>query len=195
MIKADMSKLRVEIKHYDDPWQTIKDATMTTIGKDKGAYPDTDWKTKLIMCEHSPIRIGAITYKIYNAPSFVHGHLVRHHVGSVPFISTLRADRNNYTEVPDRNTLQDGTYHDNFQSIIDKSRKRLCNCASEETQATWRAVLTEIATVEPELVKACVPNCVYRGFCPEMFGCGYDKTDEFQEKIKEYRVLINRGDM
>ena len=45
-------------------WQQIKDATMTTIGKDKGSYPDHDWKLKLLMAEHSPIRLGFVILKI-----------------------------------------------------------------------------------------------------------------------------------
>ena len=53
--KPDLSKLRVEVRHYTDMWQAIKDATMTTIGKDSGKYPDEVWKSKLLMAEHSPI--------------------------------------------------------------------------------------------------------------------------------------------
>ena len=32
--------MRVEIKWAEDMWQQIKDAAMTTIGKDKGGYPN-----------------------------------------------------------------------------------------------------------------------------------------------------------
>ena len=61
MNKPDLSKMRVEIKWAEDMWQQIKDATMTTIGKDKGSYPNHDWKLKLLMAEHSPIRLGSVT--------------------------------------------------------------------------------------------------------------------------------------
>ena len=94
MNKPDLSKMRVEIKWAEDMWQQIKDATMTTIGKDKGSYPDHDWKLKLLMAEHSPVRLGFVILKIYDAPQFVHGHLVRHSNGVVPFVSSLRSDRN-----------------------------------------------------------------------------------------------------
>lgn len=106
MNKPDLTKMRVEIKWAEDMWQQIKDATMTTIGKDKGSYPDHDWKLKLLMAEHSPIRLGFVILKIYDAPQFVHGHLVRHSNWVIPFVSSLRSDRNDYDEVPDRNTLQ-----------------------------------------------------------------------------------------
>ena len=42
-------------KHTDN-WQEVKDATMNTIGKSTGKYPDSEWKTKLLRSEHSPIR-------------------------------------------------------------------------------------------------------------------------------------------
>ena len=41
---------------HEDNWQDIKDSTMNTIGKTTGKYPDTEWKRKLILSEHSPIR-------------------------------------------------------------------------------------------------------------------------------------------
>lgn len=191
MSKADLSKVRVEVKWHEDMWQSIKDATLTTIGKDKGKYPDSEWKRKLLMAEHSPIRIGHVIIKIYDAPQFVHGHLVRHHNGVTPFVSTLRSDRNDYDEVPNRNTLQSATYDINFQAFISISRKRCCTCASYETRYVWNKVLETIKEIEPELYSVCVRECVYRGFCPEMFGCNYHKTKAFEKELEEYRNGIN----
>lgn len=187
MKKADLSKVRVEVKWHEDMWQAIKDATMTTIGKDTGKYPDSKWKRELLMAEHSPIRIGHIIVKIYDAPQFVHGHLVRHHNGVTPFVSTLRDDRNDYDEVPNRNTLQSATYDINFQAFINMTRKRDCSCASYETRYVWNKVLEAIKPYEPELYSVCVKECVYRGFCPEMFSCGYCKTEAFEKELKAYR--------
>ena len=192
MDKPNLSELRIETRWYQDMWSAIKNATMTTIGKDKGKYPDSEWKRSLLMAEHSPIRIGHIISKIYRAPQFVHGHLVRHHVGVTPFISTLRADRNNYDETPNRNTLQEGEYDYNFQSLIDISKKRLCNCASKETRETWKKVKEKVAEVEPELAECMVRECVYRnGLCPEMFTCNYIHTKEFEEELKRYTKFLN----
>lgn len=187
MNKADLSKVRVEVKWHEDMWQTIKDATMTTIGKDTGKYPDSKWKRELLMAEHSPIRTGHIVVKIYDAPQFVHGHLVRHHNGVTPYVSTLRSDRNDYDEVPNRNTLQSATYDINFQAFINMSRKRKCSCASYETRYVWEKVLEAIKPYEPELYSVCVKECVYRNFCPEMFSCGYCKTEAFEKEVEEYR--------
>lgn len=186
MNKTDLSKVRVEVKWHEDMWQEIKNATMTTIGKDTGKYPDSKWKRDILLAEHSPIRIGHIIIKIYDAPQFVHGHLVRHHIGVTPFVSTLRSDRNDHDEVPNRNTLQSATYDINFQAFINMSRKRECSCASYETRYVWNKVLEAIKELEPELYSVCVKECVYRGFCPEMFSCKYDKTKAFKEERAEY---------
>lgn len=191
MKKPDLSKVRVEVKWHQDMWQQVKDATMTTIGKDTGKYPTSEWKRKLLMAEHSPVRIPQIIVKIYDAPQFVHGHLVRHSLGFTPFVSTLRSDRADYDEVPDRNTLQSAEYIFNLQAAINVSRKRCCMCASYETRYVWGKVLDAIKEFEPELYKLCVKECVYRGFCPEMFSCGYHKTEAFKKELDEYRKGIN----
>ena len=189
--KPDLSKVRVEVRWHEDMWQEVKNATMTTIGKDSGKYPDTDWKRKLLMAEHSPIRIPHIIVKIYDAPQFVHGHLVRHSNGVTPFVSTLRSDRNDYDEVPNRNTLQSAEYIFNLQAFINMSRKRCCTCASYETRYVWNKVLETIKPLEPELYSVCVKECVYRnGLCPEMFSCGYNKTKAFKEELKKYTEFI-----
>lgn len=191
MNKPDLSKVRVEVRWHQDMWQEVKNATMTTIGKDSGKYPDGDWKRRLLMAEHSPIRIPQIILKVYDAPQFVHGHLVRHSNGATPFVSTLRSDRNDYDEVPDRHTLQSAEYSFNLQAFINVSRKRICNCASYETRYVWGKILDAIKEFEPELYSVCVKECVYRGFCPEMFSCGYHKTEAFQKELEEYRRGIN----
>ena len=36
-----------------------------------------------------------------------------------------------------------------------------------------------------------VRECVYRnGLCPEMFTCGYNKTETFQKELAEYIEVI-----
>ena len=77
------------------------------------------------------------------------------------------------------------------QALINISRRRLCNCASLETRQAWKEVKDKVAEVEPELASCMVKECIYRGFCPEMFSCGYDKTEAFQAELKEYRKGIN----
>ena len=76
----------------------------------------------------------------------------------------------------------------NAQALIKISRKRLCNCASKETKEAWTQVKDAIAEVDPIMASKMVPECIYRGFCPEFLSpCGYSKTKKYQEDLKEYR--------
>lgn len=178
--------MRVEITKHEDSWQDIKNAALFTIHKDNGKYPDSKWKRKILLAEHSPIRLGRLTITLYDVPSFVIGHLVRHHIDFTPFVQSLRSDRAEYDEVPNRNTPNSVRFDMNFQTAINISRKRLCNCASKETREVWQAVKDEIAKVEPELASVMVRECVYRGFCPEMKCCGYCRTFEYDNDLHKY---------
>lgn len=179
--------MRVEVKWHEDMWQEIKNSAMFTIGKDSGKYPSSEWKENILLAEHSPIRDGYFILNCYEIPSFVIGHIVRHFNGIEKYVQSLRSDRVNYDEIPNRNTLQNVRLTIGFQAFINISRKRLCTCASPETREFWKLVLEAIKPYEPELYSRCRRECVYRGFCPEMKCCGYSKTEEFKKELKEYR--------
>ena len=53
----------------------------------------------------------------------------------------------------------------------------------------WQLLKDEIAKVEPELASCMVRECVYRGFCPEMYGCGFDKTEEHKKELERYHAI------
>lgn len=179
--------MKAVIKWHEDMWQEIKDSALFTIHKSNGKYPDSEWKNKILMAEHSPIRNGRIIIELYDVPSFVISHLVRHNVGFVPFVASLRSDRAEYDKVPDRNTPNNLRFDGNFQSFINISRKRLCNCASKETREVWKMVKDAIAEVEPELANHMVRECVYRnGLCSEMFTCRFNHTKEFENELNDY---------
>ena len=71
------------------------------------------------------------------------------------------------------------------------SRKRLCSQASPETREVMQAMKEEVRKQDPIMADAMVKECVYRGFCPEMKSCNYDKTDSFKQDVKNYRNLSN----
>jgi len=58
-----------------------------------------------------------------------------------------------------------------------------------ETRAAWKLVIDELAKVEPELAACCVPDCVYRGFCPEFKSCGFVDSPAYAEAVKRYRTV------
>lgn len=180
--------MRVEVaRHEQDIWQEIKNSAMFTMGKSEGKYPSSEWKKRILLAEHSPVRDGYFILNCYEIPSFVIGHIVRHFNGVEKYVQSLRPDRAEYDEVPNRNTLQNVRLRINFQAFINISRKRLCTCASPETRQFWNLVLETIKVYEPELYAVCHRECVYRGFCSEMNCCGYDKTEAFQKELEEYR--------
>ncbi len=120
-------------------------------------------------------------------------HFVRHHVGTEKFVRTQRVDRNE--EVFNRNTLPQGTLNNmdmtaNAQAMINISRKRCCRLASSETRSAWNKVLEAVNVVDPILVSKCQPECIYRGFCPEVDNtCGYASTEAFQQDLIKYRSV------
>ena len=182
----------IDIFKHEDNWQEVKDSTMNTVGKTTGKYPTSQWKTKLIMAEHSPIRRIKFYWRWKDLKYWVSVHLVRHKFGIEHWISTQRTDRTGI----DRNFLPQGSLINHAceadaQALINISRKRLCSCASLETRQAWQEVKDKVGETEPELASCMVRECIYRGFCPEMFGCGYDKTDAFKERLNEYRSLIH----
>ncbi|MDD2600762.1 MAG: thymidylate synthase ThyX [Kiritimatiellae bacterium] len=189
MQKTETEPLRISYFKPDFTWREIADAARTTIRMEEGTKePTSAWKRKILLSEHSPIRLMLFKWKWINLKYWVSVHFVRHKIGIEHFVSTQRTDR---TGVCRDEVSQDATVHHqcaaNAQSIIFISRKRLCAQASAETNAAWKLVLAEIKSCEPELCQLCVPECVYRGFCPEFKSCGYSETEKFQEALKSYR--------
>lgn len=181
--------MNVKLRDYKDNWENIKNATMTTINKSTGKYPDSEWKRKLLLSEHSPIRKLKVGWVWEDIMSWVSVHFVRHKTGIEHFVSSKRSDRNGIPrEELSQCELVNHECDANAQALIFMSRKRLCHCASTETRQAMVKLLDDIvAPIEPELRSVCVKECVYRnGFCPEMFSCGYNHTKAFEKELKEY---------
>ena len=149
-------------------WRDVADAARTTIRMPEGRKePSSKWKKRILLAEHSPIRKLLVGWEWLALPSWVRVPVVRHKFGIEHFVSTQRTDR---TGTPRDSSRQDApVMHERFanaQAVMFISRRRLCGQASPETRAAWKLVVDEIAKTEPELAACCVPECVYRGFCP-----------------------------
>lgn len=192
-MKQDNFEITIETVY--GTYREVADRARTTIGLDKGDKPiSEEYMRKLYLCEHSPIRIRSFVIKIKNVPYWLSTHFVRHHVGYTPFVSTQRDDRN--SNISDRDSAPQGNLvtleiHANAQAIINVSRKRLCNCAHPRARALWEQVLEKLKEVDPALVKACVRECIYRGYCYEHKSCYYHLTPKFEEELEKYRENIN----
>lgn len=173
-------------------WKRVLRAARRTVGKDAlDKEPSNEFKRKMLLAEHSPIRLLEYDWTWENIKQWVTVHLVRHHIGCEKFVSTQRGDRKDLG-IP-RDELPQGSLNEmdmtaNAQAIINISRKRLCSCASAETREAWKQVLDGIKLIDPILVEKCVRECLYRGFCPEFDRCcGYVNTEQYKEQLNKYR--------
>lgn len=186
-------KVEVTIEPVEGSWRRALDLARRTVGKkplDK--EPSNEWKRKILLQEHSPIR--AVEYIIHfeDIRQWVSVHLVRHWLGFIPFVHSQRQDR----RVLDceRDELPQGSLNDmdvlvNAQALINVSKKRLCRKASPETRHAWELVKNDMKYVDPMMASVMVPECIYRGFCP--YGkesCGYYNSQQGQEERERYAL-------
>ena len=165
-------KVKTQIVKIKGDWEEVVSDCRSTVGKPPlGHEPSAEFKRKILISEHSPIRDISVKWKWHNIKSWVATHWVRHKWES--FVKTQRTDRTGI----DRDKLPqdapvDFTGEANAQALIDTMRKRLCYQASPETRECAEDFKITLRAIEPELSDVLVPQCVYRGFCAEMQPCG-----------------------
>jgi hypothetical protein len=170
---------------------------MTTISKDAGTKePSQEWKRKLLLCEHSPIRRGEVSWKWEAIPYAISTHFARHHEGCEKFIATEREDR---TNVPREERSQMNPVmmemDANIQALINISAKRLCTSADPTTRKYWKAVLEAVREYDEDIYWACVPQCVRCGGCPEYTNCGFYENLMKDEPMETQMSLVKRYDV
>ena len=197
-------------------WIRVVNAARMTWGKQPIDHEPSDkFKRKILLAEHSPIRLLEYDFTIEDIRQWVTVHLVRHHVGCEKFVSSQRQDINDQVEVITKRLIEllkdEGLIRDNWrerdylfqgepnkmnmscnaQAFINISRKRLCyGCTSPETRQAWEVVIRALKEVDPILAEKCVPECLYRGFCSEFDRCcGYVNTEAYKKRLEEYRKV------
>lgn len=186
----------------EDMWRNVLNDARITVGKDEvdGRVSD-GFKKAILRSEHSPIRNLMFRIKMVNIPTFVSQQFSRHQIAGIHepvhktdvehFVRTQRSDRTGV----DRSELSQiaPVEHNmviNAQGLIDMSRKRICQKASIEARAIWNRLMIELKEIEPLLVKRMVPDCIYRGVCPELGPCSYITTKHYQETKAKYRERL-----
>ena len=167
---------KANITKFDVDWLAIKDACMQTISKQAKTTPQKEWRRKLIISRHSPIRRGIISWKWDNIPFYVMGHYVRHHVATTPYVSTSRSDRSDVTDRSERRQTDNVSMQvdTNVQGLIDMAEKRLCTQSDTITREYMEALKDEIAKYDEDVAWALAPSGIYKCGCPEKFGnCTY----------------------
>lgn len=180
-------------------WKSVVNAARRTVGKKPiDREPSDEFKRKILLAEHSPIRLLEYDFTWEDIQQWITTHLVRHHEGCEKFVHTQRVDRNELLKGLKRDELPQGLLNDmdmtcNAQAFINISRVRLCSCASKETRDAWKLVIEYLREIDPILAEKCVPNCLYRGFCTEFDKCcGYVNTTKYQEDLKRYRSICEK---
>lgn len=189
-VPVEKGTIMIDYTKYEDNWTEVKRAARTTVSKNgEGAYPNEKWKKAILLAEHSPIRRIRFSWRWHQLKSWISVHFVRHKIGIEHWVSTRRDDRTGVPrdEVPQCAPVNHEAEAD-AQALINISRKRLCKGQPhKETREAWAEVKTEVAKADPVLASVMVPECVYRGFCPEFKCCGYVDTEAYQKELAEYR--------
>lgn len=127
---------------------------------------------RMYKAEHSPIRTQMYWVEMYDIPTFVSVHLVRHKVGVEHFVKSNRHDRGGDEEAT-RLTPVNHAMLINAQSLINMARKRMCSKASYETRDVFNEIVNALKTVDYDLAMCLMPDCMYRGnLCYEFQSCG-----------------------
>ena len=180
--------MKIEVERKSSWLDVVNAARFTQRLQPLDHEPSDKFKTQIIRAEHSPLRELRFEVRLFDIPYWVMGHLVRH-VHAQPYVSTSRPDITK--SGLDRNEMKQGEPVNlmlslNAQEIINISKVRLCINASKETRKIWNGVISKLADIEPILAVHCVPSCLYRGFCPEIKSCHYDKSSEFLSERRKY---------
>lgn len=182
--------MKAELIYYTDQWEIVNLAARTTAWKSDAKYPSSNWKRRIAMATHSPIRCIKFYVMVTDAPYYSVMHLCRHHVGFQPYVNSQRPDRSpsgaSRHDLP-QDALISVMFEINAQAMINISQDRLCNQADPVTQKLWTKIINAIGEREPELRSLCVKKCIRCGFCPEMKSCEYASTDMFRLEVEEYR--------
>ena len=192
-----MENYKPKVVNFNVDWFAIKDACMQTIGKEAVAEPSSEWKRKLLICRHSPIRRSLISVKWEEIPSYVSTHFCRHSVGVTPYVSTSREDRTGVPREERKQTDMVSMQMDmNIQSLFNIMEKRLCKCSDMNTIKYAKGLAEAIKEYDEDIYWACVPQCVRCGGCVEPFSnCNFYSNLMKDHTLEEQQNVMKRYDI
>jgi hypothetical protein len=163
------------IYKLNNDWLDVKNRCRTTVNKASSeALATSEFKHKLLISEHSPIRLLRISWKWQSIKYWLSTEFSRHHIGWEKWISTQRNDRTGTNRDESRQDTEVTMDVDaNAQALINVSRFRLCHNAHKEAREHMEDLKRAVSVHEPEIGMVMQKNCVYRCGCPEFVQCGY----------------------
>ncbi len=189
--------MKVRIKNFNVNWLNIKNSCRTTVNMEESIKEPTDeWKKKLLICRHSPIRKGTVDWEWEKIPYCTSVHFCRHHIGCEKWVSTSREDRTGVKREDRKQTdFVRMEMEANIETLMNISERRLCTCADATTRKYWQAVLEAIKEYDENIYWACVPQCVRHGACIEMFSdFNFYETLMKDATMEEQTDIIKRYD-
>jgi len=173
----------IKVSLLSDPSTFIKCCSITQ-GIENINTNSLNLYKKMLKAEHSPIRVIQIMIELINIPYYVSVQIVRHNIGVLHFVRSQRNTAINPVPYKRDNAPQNSPVNHililNPQSLINISRKRLCQKADSETFKIWKMVKEKIKQHDNEYINSIaeymVPECVYRSKCSEINTCGYFKS-------------------
>lgn len=180
---------KTKIVNFDVDWLNIKNLCRGTVNmKDSEVNPSIEWKRKILICRHSPLRSGSVQWKWESIPSYVMGHYVRH-VHAIPFVTTSREDR---TGVPREQRKQTDMVSmqmiANIEELQNIAEKRICYQADKTTREYMMDLKEEIKKYDEDIAWSLVPSCIRCGGCPESFSnCNF--YENFSNNLSRKQLL------
>lgn len=180
--------MKTKFEFMTNNWKLAKNSCRTTVGKEfTENEPSEDFKKKLLISEHTPIRLLEFYWSWKNIKYWVAMEWARHK--NEKFVSSQRNDRQDKfdrNEAP-QNALVNFDGYANMQNLIDAWRKRLCFKATKEARELAEDFKIELAKTNPIESDVLQKNCIYRCGCPEFKSCGY--WEKFCEKYKNENLF------
>lgn len=188
---------KIKIKKIVD-WDIALESALFTVNKPyTGKIPSNKWKAKICLSEHSMLADIRYIVEMFDVECWSSQHIARHDAFAghtireskeIHYVGTSRTD---ITGIDRKKLYQDAPVAHRInlsaKDFITLSKLRLCKKASYETRVKWGEVVKELSKIDPVTASKCVPNCIYRGRCPETDGsCGYDKTEKFKTELENY---------
>lgn len=164
--------MKTEIIKIKGDWEEVVNDCRATVKKPPlGHEPSNEFKRRILIAEHDPIRDIIVKFRWPNIPYWIAMHFKTH-----IWRGRTNSQRNDRQAQYDRTKAPQDAPIDfigdvNGQHGIDTSRKRLCYQAAKDTREYWEDLKIATHEVEPEISDSWVPNCVYRCGCPEMTKC------------------------
>ena len=184
-----------KFNYIADDWKRVKNHCRTTDNKDFTEKEATEtFRKKLLMSEHSPIRLLEFDWSWKGIAYWVSTEWSRHKFEK--FISSQRDDRL-IDDTPRGKKPQEAPVnfdgYANMQNLIDAWRKRLCFTAPREPRTLAEDFKSTLHEEHPLEAAVLVPNCIYRGGCPEFRPCGY--FERFRKWCSENHPDADTGDL